>query len=98
MNIVEAKDIHFSYPDGTRALDGINFYAGRGEFIGMLGGNGSGKTTLLKILNGLLKPARGEVYLEGASFKSVNRDKLFSKICTMFQDPDDQLFSSTVGQ
>lgn len=98
VKILEAKDIYFAYPDGTRALDGINFHAERGEFIGMLGGNGSGKTTLLKILNGLLKPARGEVYLEGYSFKSVNSDKLFSKVCTMFQDPDDQLFSSTVGQ
>lgn len=98
MNIIEAKDIHFAYPDGTHALDGIDFYARKGEFIGILGGNGSGKTTLLKILNGLLKPAKGEVYLEGYNFKSVNRDKLFSKVCTMFQDPDDQLFSSTVGQ
>src|SRR3989338_4128803 len=98
MNIIEAKEIHFNYPDGTRALDGIDFYAKRGEFIGMLGGNCSGKTTLLKILNGLLKPAKGEAYLEGSGFRTINRDKLFSKVCTMFQNPDDQLFSPTVSE
>lgn len=97
-NIFEARDIHFSYPDGTWALKGINLAAGRGEFIGILGGNGSGKTTLLKILNGLLKPSRGEVFLEGENIKSINRDTLFTKMCTMFQNPDDQLFSPTVRQ
>ena len=96
MNLLEAKDLSFSYPDGTCALTGINFHARKGEFIGILGGNGCGKTTFLKILNGLLKPTQGDVYLEETNFKSLDRNKLFSRVCTMFQNPDDQLFSPTV--
>lgn len=97
-NILETKGIHFIYPDSTCALEGIDFYARKGEFIGILGGNGSGKTTFLKILNGLLKPTKGDAYLEQENLKSINRDKLFTRVCTCFQNPDDQLFSPTVAQ
>lgn len=98
INILEAKNIHFTYNDGTDAIQGINFYAKKGEFIGILGGNGSGKTTFLKILNGLLKATKGDAYLEEENLKSVDRDKLFTRVCTCFQNPDDQLFSPTVAQ
>lgn len=96
--ILSTQDIHFTYPDGTCALSGIDFYSQRGEFIGILGGNGCGKTTFLKILNGLLKPTKGGVYLEEENLKCIQKDKLFRRVCTCFQNPDDQLFSSTVSQ
>ena len=54
---------------------------------------GSVKTTLLRLLNGLLKPAKGDILIEGKNIKSINRDALFTKVCTMFQNPEDQLFS-----
>jgi cobalt/nickel transport system ATP-binding protein len=98
INIMETKNLHFTYPDGTPALQDINLSVKRGEFLGILGGNGSGKTTLLKILNGLLKATEGDAYLEDENIKSVDRDKLFGKVCTCFQNPDDQLFSPTVSQ
>lgn len=97
-SIIESRDIHFVYGDGTHAIAGVDFYAKKGEFIGILGGNGSGKTTLLKMLNGLLKPAKGNICLDGEDVRSINRDKLFTRVCTMFQNPDDQLFSPTVGE
>mgnify|MGYP001614264087 FL=1 len=95
---IEAKEVYFSYPDGTIALRGINISIPKGEFAGVLGGNGSGKTTLLRLLNGLLKPAQGDILIEGKNIKSIDRDALFTKVCTMFQNPEDQLFSSTVSQ
>ncbi|MDP3731976.1 MAG: ATP-binding cassette domain-containing protein [Candidatus Omnitrophota bacterium] len=98
MNIMETKNLYFTYPDGTPALQNINLLAKRGEFLGILGSNGSGKTTLLKILNGLLKATKGEVFLGGENIKSIPKDSLFRKVCTCFQNPDDQLFSSTVGE
>lgn len=98
MPIIETEDLSFSYPDATKVLEGINFSAGKGEFVGILGANGSGKTTLLKILNGLLKPKSGEVYLAGENLKSMDKNRLFTKACTVFQDPDDQLFSPTVKE
>lgn len=98
MPFIETKNVDFNYPGGTRALDGINLSINRGEFVGILGANGSGKTTLLKLLNRLLKPSAGDIYLEGQNFKSIDKDKFFTRICTVFQNPDDQLFSPTVGQ
>jgi len=98
INILETRNLCFSYPDGIPALQGIDLSVKKGEFLGVLGANGSGKTTLLKILNGLLKTANGEIYLEGKNIRSINRDILFRKVCTMFQNPDDQLFASTVGE
>ncbi len=98
MNIMETKNLYFAYPDGTPALQNINLLVKRGEFLGILGSNGSGKTTLLKILNGLMKPTQGEVCLEGENIKSIHKDMLFRRVCTCFQNPDDQLFSSTVGE
>lgn len=98
MPIIETKDVSFSYPDATKVLEVINFSAGKGEFVGILGANGSGKTTLLKILNGLLKPKSGDVYLGGENLKSMDKNRIFTKACTVFQDPDDQLFSPTVKE
>ena len=98
MKAIEAKEVYFSYPDGTAALKGINISIPKGEFAGVLGGNGSGKTTLLRLLNGLLKPAKGDILIEGKNIKSIDRDALFTKVCTMFQNPEDQLFSPTVAQ
>lgn len=98
MPIIETKEVCFSYSDGTNALDGINFSVKKGEFVGILGANGSGKTTLLRILNALLKPTRGDVYLEEENLKSMDKNKIFTKACTVFQDPDDQLFSPTAAE
>lgn len=98
MPVIETKNISFTYPDGTSVLKGIDFSAMEGEFVGILGGNGSGKTTLLRLLNGLLKPSEGDVCLAGENLRAINRNKLFTKACTVFQDPDDQLFAPTVSQ
>ncbi len=96
--IIETKNLNFTYPDKTCALQDINLSVKRGEFIGILGANGSGKTTLLKVLNGLLKPAKGEVYLGQENIKGINGDVFFNRVCTMFQNPDDQLFSATARE
>lgn len=96
MSIIRTEELCFSYPDGTKVLEGIDFSARKGEFVGILGANGSGKTTLLRILNGLLKPTKGEVYLSGENLKSMDKNKIFTKACTVFQEPDDQLFAPTV--
>ncbi len=98
MSIIKAENIYFNYPDRTKVLEGLNFSIEKGEFLGILGANGSGKTTLLRLLNGLLKPTQGDIYLEEKNMRTINKSELFSKACTVFQDPDDQLFSPTVAQ
>lgn len=97
-SVLEIKNLCFRYPDNTLALEDVNFKVKTGEFIGILGANGSGKTTLLKILNGLLKPSEGEILLDGEPVSSIKKNMLFTKICTMFQNPDHQLFCSTAKE
>jgi simple sugar transport system ATP-binding protein len=55
------------YPDGTRALNGVDFDVVRGEVHGLLGENGAGKTTLSKILSGILRPTSGKIFIKGKS-------------------------------
>lgn len=86
----------FRYPDGTIALSDINMEIRRGEFIGILGSNGSGKTTLLKIMDGLIKDFEGRVYLDGVDIRKLSPKEIYSKVGLVFQNPDDQLFASTV--
>jgi ABC-type uncharacterized transport system ATPase subunit len=70
--IIEMKGIVKVYPDGTKALKGVDLTVYEGEILGLLGENGAGKTTLMKILFGMLKPTSGKIIVKGeeVSFKS----------------------------
>jgi cobalt/nickel transport system ATP-binding protein len=88
----------FSYPDGTVAMGDIKFDVMAGEFAGILGSNGSGKTTLLKVMDGLLKDFKGAVTLDGIDIKKLSPKEIYRKVGLIFQNPDDQLFASTVSE
>ena len=63
--LVEVKNLTMVYNKRSTALSQLNLTIPRGKIIGLLGPNGSGKTTLIKILNGLLVPTAGEVFING---------------------------------
>lgn len=86
----------FKYPDGTQALSEIKLEIKKGEFVGILGANGSGKTTLLKTVDGLIKDFEGSVHLDGIDIKKLSPKKIYNKVGLVFQNPDEQLFASTV--
>lgn len=65
-NIIQVQDLVKVYPGEVKALSGINFSVGRGEFFGFLGPNGAGKSTTIKILSTLLKKTSGEVSVAGS--------------------------------
>ena len=96
--MIEAKDLHFTYPTGIEALKGINLTIDDGEFLAIMGQNGAGKTTLVKHFNGLLKPTKGEVLVNGVSTRDVSVAKLARNVGFVFQNPDHQLFSETVEE
>ncbi|MEM2934225.1 MAG: ATP-binding cassette domain-containing protein [Halobacteria archaeon] len=98
MHIIEAKNLSYIYPDGTKALENINFKAERGECIALLGANGAGKSTLLKHFNGILKPTNGLVLIKGEPITKQNILEVRKTIGLVFQDPDDQIFAPTVKQ
>jgi energy-coupling factor transport system ATP-binding protein len=93
---IEIRDLHFSYPTGVEALQGITLTIESGEQVAIVGQNGAGKTTLVKHLNGLLKPTLGEVHIGGWDTKIQSVAKLARRVGYVFQNPDEQLFSKNV--
>jgi len=63
--VLIAKDLHKVYDDGTYAVKGVSFSVAEGEIYGLIGPNGAGKSTTLRMIAGLIKPTRGEVYVDG---------------------------------
>ncbi|PLX78223.1 MAG: energy-coupling factor ABC transporter ATP-binding protein [Desulfuromonas sp.] len=98
MTMLKIEGLHYTYEDGTPALNGIDLEIGQGDFVAVLGSNGSGKSTLIRHLNGLYKPSLGRVLFQGKPLGDVEEAEIFSKIGIVFQDPDDQLFASTVEE
>ena len=98
MKAIETTNLSYTYSDGTKALENINFTVDKGENIIILGPNGAGKSTLLHHFNGLLMPTSGKVFVLGNEVSRSNLDQIRQKVGLVFQDPDDQLFARTVGQ
>lgn len=88
---VQIRDLSFRYPDGTAALERVGLTVAPGEAVCLAGPNGAGKSTLLFILAGLLR-GEGTVEIDGVP-PVANR-----QLGLVFQDPDDQLFCSTVEE
>ena len=98
MNIIETQDITYNYPDGTEALNKVNFEAAEGKIIALLGPNGAGKSTLFLHFNGILRPSSGRINVAGDEIKYDKKSlmKVREKVGIVFQNPDDQLFAPTV--
>jgi cobalt/nickel transport system ATP-binding protein len=94
---IETINLSHTYPDGTKALDNVNFSLEKGKTIAILGPNGAGKSTLLHHFNGLLMPTSGTVKVLDKELTKQNLDEIRQKVGLVFQDPDDQLFARTVA-
>jgi energy-coupling factor transport system ATP-binding protein len=89
--------VSYTYPTGAvRALDGVDLVIRSGERVAVVGQNGSGKTTLVRHLNGLLRPSRGRVLVDGDDASSQTVAQLARRVGLAFQDPDRQIFSGSV--
>lgn len=96
--MIVAEDVYFTYPAGVEALKGVSFKVEYGEFVAIMGQNGAGKTTLVKHFNGLLKPTRGDVFVDGVNTKDISVASLARKVGYVFQNPDNQLFCESVEE
>lgn len=92
---LDIQDLHFSYPDGRKALRGVSLFINPGEKTALVGPNGSGKSTLLLHLNGILR-GEGEVHVCGKELTDDSLKQIRALVGLVFQDPDDQLFSQSV--
>lgn len=99
---IQLKNLSYIYGEGSPfesiALDNISLNMQEGEFIGLIGHTGSGKSTLVQQFNGLLKPSRGEVWVDEINTKDKDAVKkgLRQKVGLVFQYPEHQLFEETV--
>ncbi len=95
---IEVRNLDFSYPDGRQALSGVSMRVEPGERVALLGPNGAGKTSLVLQLNGVLTPSSGSVFIGGMQVQRRTLTEVRRRVGVVFQDPDDQLFSPTVGR
>ena len=93
--MIRCESLVYAYPDGTRALDGLDLSIERGERVAIVGRNGSGKSTLVRHWNGLLRPTAGRVLIDGVPTHGLRIAQLARLVGLTFQDPDRQLFART---
>lgn len=104
-NIIELKNVSYEYSNADEenvaftAVRNLSLNIERGSFTVILGHNGSGKSTLAKMLNGLYKPTKGDVLVDGINTKTEATEiEVKRKVGMVFQNPDNQLISSIVEE
>lgn len=103
---IKCESLSFSYSDeddGVEVLHNINIEIEKGAFVAILGHNGSGKSTFAKLLNMVLIPSSGKIYIEGIDITSPDftEDDMFGvrkNIGMVFQNPDNQLVATVVEE
>lgn len=93
--IIQIRNYEFSYPDKKSVLTDINVHVYEKETVGLVGANGAGKSTILLSVVGILE-GKGDIVVSGLKPGGKNLKELREKIGFIFQNPDDQLFSTTV--
>jgi ABC-type cobalamin/Fe3+-siderophores transport system ATPase subunit len=83
--MLELRDVAFGYDD-RRVLDGVSLELRAGRVVGLLGPNGAGKSTLVRLAAGLLRPARGSVWLAGRDLRSWRRREVARRLALLPQD------------
>lgn len=95
---IEADSLSFSYDRTTPALDRLSLHVPRGQFVAVAGPNGGGKSTLARHFIGLLRPQSGTLQIEGYPTAQQTVAELARTVGYVFQNPDYQIFASTVRQ
>ncbi|MFK9092186.1 energy-coupling factor ABC transporter ATP-binding protein [Bacillus salipaludis] len=96
MGAIELKNVTFAYPNGFVANENLNLVVKKGERVAIVGQNGAGKTTAVKLMNGLTKPTMGDVFVDGINTKDRTTAQISAYVGYVFQNPDDQIFNSSV--
>ncbi|MFW5855771.1 MAG: energy-coupling factor ABC transporter ATP-binding protein, partial [Bacillota bacterium] len=96
--VIEVENLFFSYEDDLDVLKNINLSINSGEFMALVGQNGAGKTTFSKTLNKLLTPRQGTIKVNGYDTANMETADLADTVGYVFQNPDQQIFSSTIKE
>lgn len=93
---IDVEDLSFSYDGKKKVLDHLSLHAHEEDAIGLIGANGAGKSTFLKLLTGLYLHYEGRVRIEEMPLEKAMLGKIRERIGFVFQDADNQLFTSSV--
>lgn len=93
--MIEFDSVGKSY-SGRTALHDVSCSFNNGEYIGIIGPNGSGKSTLARVINGLIQPSSGSVFVDGIVVSPDTVFEIRQKVGMVFQNPDNQIVASTV--
>ena len=102
MSTIKVENLCCTYGEKTpfeqHAVKNVSFEINRGDFVGLIGHTGSGKSTLVQMLNGLVKPTSGKVYVDDTDLWAKPKEirKFRFKVGLVFQYPEYQLFEETV--
>lgn len=94
--LIEVSDVHYQYDKSKEALKGVTFDIYEGDYVALIGQNGAGKTTLAKHFNSLFKPTSGRILVCGKDTRNEEPNTLAEQIGYVFQNPDNQIFSTSV--
>lgn len=94
--LIEVNDVHYQYDKSKEALKGVSFDIYEGDYVALIGQNGAGKTTLAKHFNSLFKPTSGKILVCGKDTRNEEPNTLAEQIGYVFQNPDNQIFSTSV--
>ena len=102
--MITCRDLSYKYQSNNKdeaklALENVTLEVKKGEFLVVLGRNGSGKSTAAKLMNALLVPSSGKVYVGGLdTSKEENVWKVRNKAGMVFQNPDNQIVATIVEE
>lgn len=96
-SLIEFKNVSFRYDeDAPWVLKNISFTIEENESIAVIGHNGSGKSTIAKLMNGLLFPQEGEIWINGQLLTEESIWDIRREVGMVFQNPDNQFVGATV--
>ena len=106
--LIKLENVSFSYPeseggDNSFAVKNLSLEINEGEFVAILGHNGSGKSTTAKLINMILAPNSGKIFVDGKDIthKDMSEDDVFEvrkKVGMVFQNPDNQIVATVVEE
>jgi len=97
-SVIEARDITFSYPTRANVLQDLSLDVRRNELLAIVGQNGSGKSTLAALMNGILKPTSGKMFVHGKPTTDYKFADLARRVAYIFQVPEKQFIRNTVRE
>lgn len=94
--MIRFENVTFGYSEKRLILDDLSFQIPKGDFVALIGANGAGKSTISRLVNGLLHPTKGHVFLNGKDTLKTPSSTLARDCGFLFQNPDRQICENTV--